>query len=121
MHPLSSGQVITARHIRKGYATWIDSSETHSVTTMCGVRSTNKFCGIPGITDQKVSVQTKNGERLGWCLNCCKVMAAEVYNFLEGGAINAHPSVITCYADAAEVLVAVKAVSMFSATEITAP
>lgn len=66
---------VTTRHIRTGWAEWIDWPEdvVKSATTMCGRRTRSGLTGIPGITKQDRIVEQKNGKRVwGWCPMCVR-------------------------------------------------
>lgn len=65
--------MIAGRHIRWNWQEWIDHSVTNQVRTVCGIRSTNRLCGIPGITEQPVLVKanaTSKRMHAGWCIYC---------------------------------------------------
>lgn len=102
--------MISNRHIRRDFSRWIDQSLNNSVRTMCGMRSTDKFCGIPGVTEQPLVVARKRGKNLpGWCYECCVHAAAEIAQFFGmHGTTWCPPELYTLYSRAADVLLAMK-------------
>lgn len=64
--------MISTRHIRKDWPEWVDWQNQKTVSTMCGVRSQPRLCGIPGITFQPIIVERAGGKAWGWCRHCVK-------------------------------------------------
>lgn len=64
---------ITTRHIRHNWPEWVDWTEQKTVKSACGVRTTPKLSGIPGVTEQPLVVYDAAGvARWGWCARCVR-------------------------------------------------
>jgi hypothetical protein len=61
--------MISNRHIRHDWKTWVDWDQI-SVRTVCGVTTRMHLAGVPGITPQPPVVTTSAGKRWGWCTVC---------------------------------------------------
>lgn len=67
------------RHIRRDFDRWTDHSPAKVSRSLCGQRTTEKYLGIPGVTDQTLSVAGDSG----WCPNCLASIAADIREFNE--------------------------------------
>lgn len=92
---------IVNRHIRNSWQTFVDKNDTRSVRTLCGVRSTNQYCGIPGVTEQSILVNQGGTSRpmVGWCYTCCGEAARQALEWLKKNANYTHPRVAEAYED----------------------
>lgn len=61
--------VISTRHIRHDWQTWIDW-EQKSVRSLCNVTTKRHLAGIPGITEQPQIVVVGDKKLWGWCAPC---------------------------------------------------
>lgn len=63
--------MISNRHIRHDFYTWLDIGTTKTVKTVCGVRSRPGLVGIPTVTLQPPVVSRGGNVFWGWCPRCC--------------------------------------------------
>lgn len=67
------------RHVRHDWKTWLDNQDQKSVRTLCGMTSTPKASGIPGVTEQEIITTDSKGRKVwGWCIRCISALANDV-------------------------------------------
>ena len=88
-------KVITSRHIRHDWQTWVNWHQA-SVKAVCGVKTRPGLAGIPGITPQPQTVPMVGVTKWGWCMRCV-VETVRVINGIESQKENMHPSVLALY------------------------
>ena len=70
---------IVGRHIRRDFDRWTDYSSRPQPRSMCGRRTTEKYLGIPSITEQPLEIDGKSG----WCPNCLLKSLGRIKEFNE--------------------------------------
>jgi hypothetical protein len=65
-------------HIRRDWQKWLVPTESNRrITAVCGVKTSEKYAGIPGVTDQPAFYGSDGNA--GWCIHCCG-LALEMFN-----------------------------------------
>lgn len=68
-------------HVRWDWNQLIDNDDYRTVSTLCGKKSSRSLVGIPGITEQPVRVQRRDGSEVnGWCPACLTSLALSIPN-----------------------------------------
>lgn len=71
--------MISNRHIRHDYREFNDDLTQKTIRTVCGVTTSPKLAGVPGLTRQPVWVyETLTRRRFGWCPRCIGIVSVEV-------------------------------------------
>lgn len=97
--------VVATRHIRWDWDRWTDHSSNKQVRTLCGARSTDSMCGIPGVTHQPLRFKIpRRKDRMGWCMYCLTKFSQGVNHWLENESDYAPKSVRNLYVSALEVV-----------------
>lgn len=96
---------VATRHIRWDWNRWTDRSITKQVRTVCGARSTDSMCGIPGVTQQPLRFEVpRRKDRMGWCMYCLVTFSREVDAWLENESAYAPKAIVHMYRSASEVV-----------------
>ena len=85
--------IVVNRHIRKDWHYLYPVPGKNRVKTMCGIMTTPKLAGIPGVTAHQPPAVHNAGD-YGWCLACCAALIKEASEAL--GAIET-PAVLSMY------------------------
>lgn len=65
-------------HIRRDWQKWLVPTDSNKrITAVCGAKTSEKFAGIPGVTEQPVFYSSDGNA--GWCVHCCG-LALEQFN-----------------------------------------
>lgn len=96
--------MITGMHVRHDWQNWIDDHSQKTVKSLCGRRTRAHLAGIPGMTKQDISVNTKSGYKLGWCRICMAVLPEQIDRWRKEQYEYTSPIVIPCYVSAALVV-----------------
>lgn len=97
--------VVGGRHIRWNWDRWIDHSTTAQVRTVCGLRSTDEFCGIPGITQQPLKIERDGAHpRPGWCMHCLKVVRPTLISWIRNEREYCTEDIVIRYASFADAI-----------------
>jgi hypothetical protein len=100
--------MITTRHIRHDYKTWVDWDQK-TVRTLCGVTTQRRLAGIPGITEQPVLLSNGKVNILGWCIRCTNYMHREIIGLTPQVANTVvHDNYARAWAVSDKVLLAIK-------------
>jgi hypothetical protein len=55
----------------------VPTESNKRITAVCGVKTSEKYAGIPGVSEQPVFYSTDGNA--GWCVHCCG-LALEQFN-----------------------------------------
>ena len=79
-------------HIRKDFQKWLlpTLDEGCRVTAMCGAKTTGKYAGVPGVSEQRPFVN--ESREFGWCIHCCNEALDVMNNVLskDSGVLLSH-------------------------------
>lgn len=75
--------MISNRHIRRDYLTFLNRPFPNKSTALCGKRVRHKYIGVPGVTKQDFKVFTSSGLRGGWCEECSHLALREIDEILK--------------------------------------
>lgn len=91
-------------HVRKDFQKWLLPSADQSarIVGMCGAKTTGKYAGIPGVSEQQAFV-TESGE-FGWCVHCCNYALSVMNTVLDkDSGIVMSPWILSQYLSAVDV------------------
>jgi hypothetical protein len=67
-------------HIRRDWQKWLVPTDSNKrITAVCGKKTSEKYAGIPGVSEQPVIYSTDGNA--GWCIHCCG-LALQQFNEL---------------------------------------
>jgi hypothetical protein len=57
-------------HIRRDWQKWlVPTASNKRITAVCGAKTSEKYAGIPGVSDQRPFYSTDG--KTGCCIHCC--------------------------------------------------